>query len=214
MSSSSRLTLAVLCLALAQTARGQAPSYEYRPQLILSLPDWHGAGLSLVEEQHLQTSQLEPVERQHGVVLALPGWGANALSVDMRHVVSGAGLVEHRYAPALTTSRPLHASGAVLRNRLRVELRDINGIWSQRYQERVTIERPVVMLGQPVQPYGYGNLSYDTRFSTFARREGGFGVRVPLADGTSLDPFVMRETDTRRAIPTTVAMGLTLRVAL
>lgn len=214
MSRSSRLALAALGLVLASAAGAQAPSHEYRPGIVLALPHWRGAELAVVEDQHLSMSGLEPVERQHGVVLAFPARGGNVFAVDVRHVVMGTGLLEHRYTPILTSSTPIFSPGTVIRSRLRAEMRDIAGRWSERYQERVTLERRVERLGQALQPYGYGSLSYDTRFSTFARREAGVGVRVPVASGTTLDPFLLRETDTRRAIPTTVAAGLTLRVGL
>lgn len=204
---------AVFITLAAPAARAQEPSHEYRPQLVVTLPRWHGAGLSLLEEQHLRTAELGPVERQHGVTLLLPAGALGIPTVELRQVVSGAGLVEHRYIPTLTQIVPV-ATRLELRNRIRAELRDVAGNWSRRYQDRVTLLRTLTIDGHDMQPYGHVALSYDSRYSALTRREGALGVRIPLTNGASLDPFLMRQTDSRRAIPTIVATGLTMRVVL
>lgn len=208
-----RCMLASLAAVLAPVARAQAPAHEYRPQLVVTLPRFHGAGLSLLEEQHLRTAELGPVERQHGVTLLLPGFILGTPSLEMRQVVSGAGFVEHRYIPTLTQATPV-APRLELRNRVRAELRDLAGTWSRRYQDRVTLLRTVTVDGHDLLPYGHVALSYDSRYSALTRREGALGLRIPLANGTSVDPFVMRQTDSHRAVPTIVATGVTMRVIL
>ena len=54
----------------------------------------------------------------------------------------------------------------------------------------------------------------DTATDMLDEWEGALGIRIPIANGTSLDPFLLRQTDSRRAIPTIVATGLTMRVIL
>ena len=203
----------VLSAAAAPAARAQEPSHEYRPELIVTLPRFHGAGLSVLEEQHLRTDAYTPVERQHGVTVLLPASPLGTPSLEMRQVVSGAGLVEHRYIPTLVQRLTL-AGGLELRSRMRAELRDIAGTWSRRYQERVVLQRTVTVSGHDMQPYGHLDASYDSRYSALTRREAALGIRIPVMDGTSLDPFLMRQTDSHRAIPTIVATGLIMRVVL
>jgi hypothetical protein len=46
------------------------------------------------------------------------------------------------------------------------------------------------------------------------RREYAAGVRIPLGYGVNVDSFLMRQTDTRRAVDALVAVGMIVRVAL
>jgi hypothetical protein len=205
--------LAVLWICAAQAARAQAPSHEYRPQVVVTLPRWHGTALALMTEQHLETAGLGPVERHQGVFLLGPGLEFGSASLELRQVVAGTGVVEHRYIPTVNLTTAL-TPRLELRDRLRVEVRDIAGTWSRRYQNRLTLTRIVSAAGWKLLPYGYADVSYDSRYDALTRREGGFGIRIPLAGGASLDPFLMRQTDNHRAVPTIVATGLTMRVVL
>lgn len=200
-------------VAAIPVARAQDASHEYRPQIVITSPRWHGAAMAVLEEQHLRTAELGPVERQHGITLLLPRSPLGIPSLEMRQVVSGAGLVEHRYIPTITQFVTL-APQLELRNRIRAEVRDVAGTWSRRYQERVTLLRALNVRGHDLQPYGHVAVSYDSRYSALTRREGAVGIRIPMMNGTSLDPFLVRQTDSRRAIPTIVGTGLTMRVIL
>jgi hypothetical protein len=208
-----RLSLATLCLCALHVARAQGTSHEYRPQLLVTLPRWHGAAIALMTEQHFETAALGPVERQQGVFLLGPGLEFGSASLELRQVTTGTGVVEHRYIPTVNLTTAL-GPRLELRDRVRVELRDIAGAWSRRYQNRLILTRAVSTAGRKLLPYGYADLSYDSRYDALTRREGGVGIRIPLAGGTSLDPFVMRQTDRQRAVPTIVATGLIMRVVL
>lgn len=115
------------------------------------LPRWHGAALGLVEEQHLRMAGLGAAERQHGAILFAPATRIGVPSLELRQVVNGSGLVEHRYIPTLTVATSL-APQLEMRNRIRVELRDIAGTWSQRYQERLTLIETLAVRRQELQP--------------------------------------------------------------
>lgn len=207
------VVVVILSAVAGRAARGQDPAHEYRPQIVLTSPRWHGVAIAVLEEQHLHAADLGPAERQHGVTLLPPGTILGAGSVELRQIVSGAGLVERRYIPTLTQSLPL-APRSELRNRIRAEFRDVAGTWSRRYQDRVTVLRTLTVDGHDLQPYAHAALSYDSRYSALTRREGALGIRIPLVNGASLDPFLLRQTDSRRTIPTIVATGLTMRVVL
>jgi hypothetical protein len=208
-----RLTHLLLLTAAARAATAQGTTQEYRPEINLSLPRWHGARLGVVVEQHLETDSFGPAERQQGIVLGGPELDLVGASVELRQVIGSTGIVEHRYIPAVTATAHLGA-GVDLRDRMRVELRDIAGEWSKRYQNRATMERATPIAGLRLQPFGYFDLSYDTRYDVLNRREAGIGVRVPVAPGTTVEPFVMRQTDTRKTIDAIVAIGARLRVLL
>jgi hypothetical protein len=76
------------------------------------------------------------------------------------------------------------------------------------------VHYPVGVAGRTLSPYLFMDLSYDTRFAVLNRREFAAGIRVPLLNGTSVDSFVMRQTDTRRAVDALIALGMILRIAL
>jgi hypothetical protein len=204
-------SLLLLTIAMRRAA-AQGTVHEYRPEITVSLPRWHGARLGVVVEQHLLTDSYGVSERQQGIVLGAPELDLFGASVELRQVVAGS-VVEHRYIPAVTTT--VHLGGGLdLRDRTRVELRDIASVWSQRFQNRATLERATVLVGRHLQPFGYYDWSFDTRYHIINRREVGVGVRLPIAGGTSVEPFLMRQTDTRKPIYAIVAMGARVRVML
>jgi hypothetical protein len=207
-----RITSLLLLAIATHHATAQETVHEYRPEITVSLPRWHGARLGVVVEQHLITESFGPSERQQGIVLGAPDFGAVGASMELRQVLVGS-VVEHRYIPAVTTT--VHLGGGLdLRDRTRVEFRDIARSWSQRFQNRASLERPTMVDGRPVQPFGYYDWSYDTRYRVINRREYGVGVRVPVAPSTTAEPFLMRQTDTRKATYAVVAIGARLRVQL
>jgi hypothetical protein len=202
-----------LLLLAAPSLSAQEALHEYRPEIIVTLPRWHGMGVMLIDEQHVATGDLAPTERQQGIGLVSPALSYVALGVELRQVTMPNGVVEHRWQPQVNFVTELE-SGLELHDRARIELRDIAGQWSKRYQNRTAMYYPVSPAGRRLSPYVYYELSYDTRFAVLNRREYAAGMRVPLGYGTSLDSFLMRQTDTRRAIDALVAFGMVLRVAL
>lgn len=201
------MSLAVLPLGAQGTAR------EYRPEIIVTLPRWRGFGVLVLEEQHLAMHDLAHTEHLRGVGVVSPTYHHGSASVELREVRQATGLIEHRWIPTINTVLEL-GYGVELRDRARMELRDIAGSWSRRYQDRATLVRPVDVLGGSWAPYVHYEASYDTRFGVLNRRETAAGVRIPVGRGTSVDSFLMRQTDTRRDVDVLVAAGMILRVAL
>src|SRR6476469_3584275 len=195
-----RSVFAPLALALVAPAlAAQSALHEYRPEIIVTLPRWHGVGVTVIDEQHVATGDLAPTERQQGMGVVSPAFAHGSFGVELRQVTMPNGLVEHRWQPQANLIAELGA-GLELRNRTRVELRDIAGRWSRRYQNRAAVFYPMRAGGRTIGPYVYYDLSYDTRFAVLNRREYAAGVRVPLVFGVNVDSFVMRQTDTRRAV--------------
>jgi hypothetical protein len=207
------LLLVSLRLLGAPVLTAQDTRHEYRPEVIVTLPRWHGVGLTLIDEQHVATGDLAPTERQQGAGLVSPSFAHGSAGVELRQITAPNGVVEHRWQPSVTLVKDL-GRGFELRDRVRVEVRDVAGTWSKRYQNRAIVAHPVDVAGRVVAPYSYFELSYDTRYQVLNRREAAVGVRVPVARGASVDPFLMRQTDTRRSDGTVVALGMIARVAL
>jgi hypothetical protein len=203
------LTIAPVTPPLA----AQDALHEYRPEIIVTLPRWHGVGVTVIDEQHIATGDLAPTERQQGMGVVSPAFPHGSFGVELRQVTMANGPLEHRWQPQANLIAELGA-GLELRNRTRVELRDIAGQWSRRYQNRAAVHYPVRAGGRTISPYVYYDLSYDTRFAVLNRREYAAGLRIPLASGISVDSFLMRQTDTRRTVDALVGLGMILRVAL
>jgi hypothetical protein len=200
-------------LVVAPALAAQEALHEYRPEIVITLPRWHGVGVTIIDEQHVATGDLTPTERQQGMGVVSPSFAHGSFGVELRQVTLANGVVEHRWQPQVNLVAELGA-GLELRNRTRVELRDIAGEWSRRYQNRAAVNYPVRAAGRTLSPYVFYDLSYDTRFAVLNRREYAAGMRVPLGYGMSVDSFLMRQTDTRRAVDALVAVGMIVRVAL
>jgi hypothetical protein len=207
-------SLLVLAFALVAPAlAAQEALHEYRPEIIITLPRWHGVGVTIIGEQHVATDDLAPTERQQGMGVVSPPFAHGSFGVELRQVTLANGVVEHRWQPQANLVAEL-GGGLELRNRTRLELRDIAGEWSRRYQNRAAVHYPVRAAGRTLSPYVYYDLSYDTRFAVLNRREYAAGMRVPLGYGVNVDSFLMRQTDTRRPVYALVAVGMIVRVAL
>jgi hypothetical protein len=209
-----RSLFVLLALALVAPAlSAQSALHEYRPEVIVTLPRWHGVGVTVIDEQHLATGDLAPTERQQGMGIVSPPFAHGSFGVELRQVTMPSGLVEHRWQPQANLIAELGA-GLELRDRTRVELRDIAGQWSRRYQNRAAVHYPLRAGDRTISPFVYYDLSYDTRFAVLNRREYAAGLRAPLGYGVTVDSFLMRQTDTRRPVDALVALGMILRVAL
>ena len=202
----------VLLAIVSANAGGQATIHEYRPEIIVTSPRVHGFGAQFLYEQHLETGTLAPHERIQGVGIVSPVFLHVRAAVEVRQVQQPT-FVERRYIPTIFSTVPLRG-GFELRNRTRVEIRDINRVWSQRYQNRSAFGHGIDVLGTDVFTYGQLDLSYDSRFSSLNRIDKSVGVRVPITSGSSIDTFVTRQDDTRRTSHTLIAGGALLRVAL
>ena len=206
--------LAALAVLFANTRLcAQDLTHEYRPEIIVTLPVPLGVSLSILDAQHLATKGLGPTERQQGVMLTAPITQGATASIELRQVVPASGIVERRWIPSVTIARQF-ATGVSLRDRVRVEFRDIERHWSRRWQNRLTLGRSLDWSDRHVMPFAYFDMSYDDRFSALNRHEEGVGIRIPAGLGASVEPFVMRQSDTRRAVRTIVASGLILRVVI
>ncbi len=208
-----RLIVLASSLLITIAARVHAQAiHEYRPELVVTLPRVSGVGVTLLIEQHLGTGDLAPNERILGVGLVSPLLHRVSLAMEARQVLTG-GVMEHRFLPIVNSSAPL-PGGFELRNRTRVEVRDVVGAWSRRYQTRTALGHEVEALDRRLFPYVQLDFSYDSRFDQLNRREQTAGVRVPLGRGASIDLYVTRQSDTRRAQPLLLAAGAIMRVAL
>ena len=104
--------------------------HQYRPEIIVTIPKFHGVVAQALVEQHLQTRDLAPDERIFGIGLTSPAFLHVRAGFEARQVQTPSAY-EHRYIPTVYATTPL-AARFESRNRTRVELRDVAGAWSQR----------------------------------------------------------------------------------
>ena len=130
---------------------------------------------------------------------------------------------EHRiiFEQALRQPLPLHV---LLSDRNREELRWVNGDFSARYRNRLTLERAFKVLNRSVTPYGSAEAVYDSRFKTWNRNRFAVGAQIALKHGAPLitlinqrrqlvlDVYVMRQNDSRSQPSRVRALGVAFSI--
>lgn len=127
---------------------------------------------------------------------------------------------EHRLLTEQTL-RKLIPAGLMLSDRNREDFRFVNGDFSFRYRNRVTVEREFHLLSRTVTPYASGEIFYDTRYQTWNRNRLAVGVQISLRRGpirrlllpkleVILDLYYMRQNDSRSNTAHVNAIGLSL----
>jgi len=118
---------------------------------------------------------------------------------------------EHTVLAELTSRAPL-GGDVWLHNRLRVDLRNVNGEESQRYRVRLGAEGETKVWGYVIAPYGHAELFYDTRYSKWSRTLYQTGVEVVINRAWRLEPYVALQVDTPNdSTTTTFAVGFVLK---
>ena len=131
------------------------------------------------------------------------------------------GFREHRLITEQTLRKLLPAD-FLLSDRNREDFRFINGDFSFRYRNRVTIERELpVFKGRNITPYVSGEIFYDTRFDVWNRNRMAVGIQHTLLRGplqkmllhkrqVVLDLYFMKQNDSRSQTSHVKAVGASL----
>ena len=206
------LLTSLLAVSPLTTAQAQDAIREYRPEVIITSPRVNGIAAQFLVEQHLRTRGLAPDERIIGLGVSTSTFLHVRAGFEVRQV-QAPGAYEHRYIPTVYSTTPL-GGRFESRNRTRVEVRDMAGAWSERWQHRSAIGRSVEIAGLTGFAYGQFDLSYDSRYRSLNRTEKSLGVRVPITSTSSIDTFFTHQDDTRRVPSSVLIGGALLRVAL
>ena len=128
---------------------------------------------------------------------------------------------EHRLLTEQTL-RTLLPGGLLLSDRNREDFRFVDGDFSFRYRNRVTVERGFHLFRErSITPYVSGELFYDTRYNIWNRNRYAVGVQSSLRPGAVLkmllpkrqiilDLYYMRQNDSRSDRPHVNAVGAAL----
>lgn len=128
------------------------------------------------------------------------------------------GFREHRLITEQTL-RKLLPGDFLLSDRNREDFRFINGDFSFRYRNRVTIERELPFFkGRNITPYVSGEIFFDTRFDVWNRNRLAVGIQHTLLRGplqkmllhkrqVVLDIYFMKQNDSRSQASHVKALG-------
>lgn len=94
------------------------------------------------------------------------------------------------------TPRVALVSGFVVEDRNRGELQWINGQFSTRYRNRLTIEHTVNISGYHPTPYGSAELYYDTRYDKINKTQLKAGFDFPIKKSASFELYYAHTNDT------------------
>ena len=128
---------------------------------------------------------------------------------------------EHRVIVQETIQKPLPRK-IILTDRIRQDLRWVNGDFSMRFRNRVTLEREFHINKRGLVPYGSAEIFYDTRFSTFNRYRFAVGTQfvfkkreywfTHIRRQQVLDFYYLRQNDTRSEPKHVNAIGTTYSI--
>ena len=120
-------------------------------------------------------------------------WGSAKLGMTVTRSPSPDDYREERIVAELNTA-PRVTAGWRFSTRTRLEQRWIFGAPSQRYRERVRLERKTVLSRRyTILPYGGFEVYYDTRYHALSRTGYRLGVEIPLSSRLRLDPSAVRQ---------------------
>src|SRR5260370_15144889 len=121
-------------------------------------------------------------------------------------------VTEHRLFLDFTARVPL-AKGLLLSDRNRGEFRRINGVSSNRYRNRLQLERAFKIFRHKVTPYLADEGSYDDRFHIWNRNRLYACARGRLGEHLGVDGYYLEKHDVRdRPYMRRHVLGLILRV--
>jgi hypothetical protein len=118
------------------------------------------------------------------------------LRVGYRYLQSFSGDPDEHRAVIETTARSPLAGGLLLSNRVRVDLRSIDGDYSWRFRNRLSVEKDFSLGPVRINPYVRGELFYDSRYDEWSRTEWVAGTAFPIRRHFELEGYFDHQNDT------------------
>lgn len=221
------LALSLLSLLMSPRVSAQAPVDVIAPELnaYIKLADaarvFLLGNLSLFDSGDATGGELGA----HLDITLMPQFRTNLRNADwardryfwtrIGYTVSGPvkdqGAIEHRGLLELTARVELPEQ-VWLVNRARYELRDIDGVLSQRYRLRMGIEREFTPFGVPTLPYAQAEILYDTRTDSWNRQIYQTGVEIEINKSWRYEVYLSRQVDSRSSSASFATLGLVLKL--
>ena len=144
---------------------------------------------------------LKPIRRQPRLLYRLDESKNSVLMIrsGYRYLVSyTGGAAEHRGLLEATVRYPLtgHFGNVLLSNRNRMDFRVIDGAYSWRYRNRLSVDRELSVGPVRVNPYVRFEAFYDSRFAAFSRTETMVGASFPITRYWELEGYFDYQLDT------------------
>ena len=151
-------------------------------------------------------------------------WGGSSLDESKKRLLmvrigyrfirpyTGESSSEHRGVLEATTRHPL-ALGILVSDRHRMDLRSIEGEFSWRYRNRLTIEKEFSIGGFKFNPYGRGEIYYDSRHDKWSRNSLIAGSTFPIGRHIELEGYFEHQNDSGGSSNRTVnAVGVVVNL--
>ena len=117
---------------------------------------------------------------------------------------------EHRILGELDARFALPAE-VWLDNRARLEIRDLEGTWSNRYRFRFKLERETPLFGARAEPWVSAEYYYDTRYDDWVRARYQVGVEFKLGTSWRIEPYLSTYHDEQSSIDQVNALGIKVK---
>lgn len=120
-----------------------------------------------------------------------------SFGVGYRYIANTDKPPENRGIVELTARYPLPVN-MQLSDRNRADLRVIQGQFSWRYRNRVTLERSFNFYKNPITPYAQAEFYYNTKSDTWDKKIYQFGLNFPVHHRAELNPYYERQDNTSK----------------
>jgi Protein of unknown function (DUF2490) len=117
------------------------------------------------------------------------------ISPGYRYLPASSSPEENRFLLDATGRLPLKI-GLSVSDRNRVEFRFIAGVYSWRYRNLITIDRPVHMKHYVLGPYASAEVFYDSRYSKWSETALTAGSTFPVCRWLQLDVYYEHDNET------------------
>lgn len=121
---------------------------------------------------------------------------------------------EKRIVVQSTPTYLIPGAGLHFQDRSRIEFRWVNGAYSTRYRNKLTIQRSLKLDRFHFTPYSTGELFYDGKSKSWNQNQYAFGVIFPYKKVLSLDTYFLHQNCTTCKEPHVNAAGVTLNIFL
>jgi Protein of unknown function (DUF2490) len=180
---------------------------EFQEGLDFSFERWRTGSLLSRRMKPILNMPLRDIDEENDHYLVLGG-GYEYLHTNDRGSLS----IENTII-AYATPHILFA-GLLLGDRNRTEFRWINGVYSFRYRNRLTVMRESQVRTFRFTPYVYGELFYNSTNHSWNQREYATGVQFPYKSRLMLDTYLLRESCTSCSLGSVNMIGVTLNLYL
>jgi Protein of unknown function (DUF2490) len=134
------------------------------------------------------------------------------LRLGYRYLPSTDGPSEHRGVLEATGRLPL-MSGFLVSDRNRADLRFIDGEFSWRYRNRLTVEKTVSILDYHFSPYVRGEVYFDSNYEKWSRTSESLGAAFPIRQHTEIEIYYEHQNDSGKSPNRQVnALGVALNL--